>query len=99
MEAFYTGLNYLRDQEYDFVVKLDCDLSFNAYYFEDLFKEFHSDEKLGIASGQTFFLNPKGELNRLGSGYLNAKTIQETLQNFFVIFRIMYIANHYTKTK
>jgi biofilm PGA synthesis N-glycosyltransferase PgaC len=62
MEAFYTGLNYLRDQEYDFVVKLDCDLSFNAYYFEDLFKEFHADEKLGIASGQTFFLNPKGEL-------------------------------------
>src|SRR6476469_4239154 len=62
MEAFYAGLNYLKEEEYDFLVKLDCDLSFNAFYFEDLLKEFHSDEKLGIASGQTFFLNAKGEL-------------------------------------
>src|SRR5262249_17183223 len=37
--------------EYDFVVKLDCDLSFEPDYFERLLAEFAANPKLGIASG------------------------------------------------
>jgi poly-beta-1,6-N-acetyl-D-glucosamine synthase len=36
---------------FDYIVKLDGDLSFDAQYFEGLFKEFTQDERLGIASG------------------------------------------------
>jgi glycosyltransferase involved in cell wall biosynthesis len=37
--------------DYDFVVKLDCDLSFEPDYFERLLAEFGANPKLGIASG------------------------------------------------
>jgi biofilm PGA synthesis N-glycosyltransferase PgaC len=37
--------------DYDFIVKLDCDLSFDPDYFERLLAEFAANPKLGIASG------------------------------------------------
>ena len=39
---------------YDFIVKLDCDLSFEPDYFEKLLARFAADIKLGIASGVYF---------------------------------------------
>jgi poly-beta-1,6-N-acetyl-D-glucosamine synthase len=36
---------------FDYVVKLDCDLSFDPDYFEQLLAEFAADPRLGIASG------------------------------------------------
>jgi hypothetical protein len=51
MRAFNYGYNFLQESNYDFIVKLDCDLSFESYYFEKLIKRFFEDEKLGIASG------------------------------------------------
>ena len=50
VEAFYAGYETLTDQ-YNFIVKLDGDVSFGPDYFESLFKRFSSDPQLGIAGG------------------------------------------------
>jgi len=49
--AFYQGLEAAEGLEYDFIVKLDGDLSFECDYFKGLLEKFHEDPKLGIASG------------------------------------------------
>ena len=51
MEAFYDGYNYLKTNDWEFIVKLDGDLSFDSYYFENCFKEFDNNKKLGIGGG------------------------------------------------
>ena len=51
VRAFNWGYDSLGSVDYDFIVKLDCDLSFDADYFEQLLRQFQQDEKLGIASG------------------------------------------------
>jgi glycosyltransferase involved in cell wall biosynthesis len=51
VEAFYEGYSSLADADWDFIVKLDGDLSFAPDYFEQCFREFESDEKLGIGGG------------------------------------------------
>jgi poly-beta-1,6-N-acetyl-D-glucosamine synthase len=51
VRAFNWGFGLIGPIDYDFVVKLDCDLSFGANYFEQLFDRFKHDKKLGIASG------------------------------------------------
>jgi poly-beta-1,6-N-acetyl-D-glucosamine synthase len=50
IEAFYTGYAYLTDP-YDYIVKLDGDVSFGPDYFELLFQKFSTDSQLGIAGG------------------------------------------------
>ena len=40
MEAFYAGYSILNDENWDFIVKLDGDLSFPPDYFEQCFKIF-----------------------------------------------------------
>ena len=50
VEAFYAGFDTL-DQEYDFIVKLDGDVSFDPNYFESLLREFAANPQLGIAGG------------------------------------------------
>lgn len=52
MEAFYDGYNSLTRSDWDFVVKLDGDLSFAPDYFEKCFERFQTDSKLGIAGGE-----------------------------------------------
>jgi GT2 family glycosyltransferase len=51
VHAFDRGYALLKDTDYDFIVKLDGDLSFDPDYFEELLERFRSDERLGIASG------------------------------------------------
>jgi biofilm PGA synthesis N-glycosyltransferase PgaC len=51
IHAFNCGYETLRDQGYEFIVKLDCDLSFAPDHFERLLEFFAADERLGIASG------------------------------------------------
>ena len=60
IEAFYTGYETLTCQDYDFIVKLDGDLSFEPTYFESLLREFASNPKLGIAGGGVYE-KPDGE--------------------------------------
>jgi poly-beta-1,6-N-acetyl-D-glucosamine synthase len=52
MEAFYDGYNSLRRNDWDFIVKLDGDLSFPPEYFENCFEHFHRDPELGIGGGE-----------------------------------------------
>ena len=40
MEAFYDGYNTLQCNDWDFIVKLDGDLSFSPEYFEKCFEYF-----------------------------------------------------------
>ena len=64
MEAFYVGYNHIKNEEdYEYIVKLDGDLEFQANYFESLFKEFEKNSKLGIASG-VCMIERKGILER-----------------------------------
>jgi len=54
VEAFYAGYAKVKDSDFDFIVKLDADLEFNDRYFEDLFKRFDENPKMGMASGKTY---------------------------------------------
>jgi glycosyltransferase involved in cell wall biosynthesis len=51
MEAFHDGLHRLQAADWDFLVKLDGDLTFDADYFEKCFGRFNANPKLGIGGG------------------------------------------------
>jgi len=51
MEAFYAAYSVLNDDDWDFIVKLDGDLSFSPDYFEQCFKIFDAEKELGIGGG------------------------------------------------
>ncbi len=51
MEAFQDGYAQLKTKEWDFLVKLDGDLTFAADYFEKCFAHFAANPKLGIGGG------------------------------------------------
>jgi glycosyltransferase involved in cell wall biosynthesis len=51
IHAFNRGYETVEASHYDFIVKLDCDLSFGRDYFSHLLQRFAADDRLGIASG------------------------------------------------
>src|SRR5215471_7263336 len=51
IRAFNAGYALVRNTDFDFVVKLDCDLDLPPDYFQQLVTRFQSDSRLGIASG------------------------------------------------
>ncbi|MBV9998638.1 MAG: glycosyltransferase family 2 protein [Verrucomicrobia bacterium] len=51
VEAFYAGYRLIEDQAWDYLVKLDGDLSFSPDYFEKCFARFEEHARLGIAGG------------------------------------------------
>lgn len=51
VDAFYEGYRLIEQEPWDFVVKLDGDLSFAPDYFEKCFECFNLDKRLGIAGG------------------------------------------------
>ena len=61
VEAFYTGYDLLTTRDWDYIVKLDGDLRFDAHYFEFQIKAMEEDAQLGMTSGKTY--QPRG--NRL----------------------------------
>jgi glycosyltransferase involved in cell wall biosynthesis len=56
VEAFDAGYQALRSADWDFIVKLDGDLSFAPEYFERCFEYFSEDPKLGIGGGAIYNL-------------------------------------------
>jgi len=54
IEAFYAGYNFLTHHDYDYIVKLDGDLSFEPNYFEALLHQFAANPKLGITGGGVY---------------------------------------------
>ena len=51
IEAFYDGYAAINSTDWDFVVKLDGDLSFGPDYFEKCFVKFMDESGLGIGGG------------------------------------------------
>jgi len=51
IDAFYAGYSLLQDGQWDFIVKLDGDLSFAPNYFEQCFEIFEAEPALGIGGG------------------------------------------------
>ncbi len=51
VEAFNAGYNALEFRDWDFLVKLDGDLSFEPDYFEKCFHNFEKDPRLGVGGG------------------------------------------------
>jgi poly-beta-1,6-N-acetyl-D-glucosamine synthase len=51
IDAFYAGYSMLKDDRWDFIAKLDGDLSFAPDYFEQCFKIFGAETQLGIGGG------------------------------------------------
>src|SRR6185295_17450351 len=56
IEAFYAGYNALKSNDWDFIVKLDGDLSFDSGYFEKCLEYFHELSKIGIGGGLIYNL-------------------------------------------
>ena len=54
MEAFYDGFAELHQAGWNYLVKLDADLTFERDYFERCFKYFEQNPKLGIGGGKVF---------------------------------------------
>jgi biofilm PGA synthesis N-glycosyltransferase PgaC len=54
VEAFYSGYNSLQTTGWDFVVKLDGDLTFSPDYFQRCFEQFAKDSRLGIGGGEIY---------------------------------------------
>lgn len=52
VDTFYSGLAALADAEFDYICKLDGDLSFGTSYFEALMRKFEENPTLGGASGK-----------------------------------------------
>jgi poly-beta-1,6-N-acetyl-D-glucosamine synthase len=51
IRAFNVGYDLVKHHEFEFIVKLDCDIDFPTHYFESLSERFAADPLLGIASG------------------------------------------------
>ncbi len=62
VEAFYDGMAAISTPEYDFIGKMDGDLSFGPRYFETLFEKFEKDPLLGGASGKIYLVLDDGGL-------------------------------------
>jgi len=61
IDAFYDGFGLTALPDWEFVVKMDGDLSFDACYFEKCLDRFEQDKRLGIGGG-TICRNRDGEL-------------------------------------
>ncbi|WP_298234631.1 glycosyltransferase [uncultured Azohydromonas sp.] len=60
VEAFKDGLSYLTVSAWDYIVKLDGDLSFEPDYFERCLSEFLIDPCLGIVGGTVYTTGKHG---------------------------------------
>lgn len=54
VDAFNDGYRHLQSTDWDFIVKLDGDLSFAPEYFQSCFQAFHENQKLGITGGTIY---------------------------------------------
>lgn len=54
VEAFYDGYHTIQDEDWDFVVKLDGDLTYSPDYFEKCFQHFDDQPKLGVGGGDIY---------------------------------------------
>ena len=60
MEAFHDGYAALESNSWDFLVKLDGDLSFSADYFANCLGRFASNPRLGVGGGVIVYETERG---------------------------------------
>lgn len=63
VEAFYEGLNIAGTTDWNFLVKLDGDLTFTKDYFEQIYDRFCKEPRLGVGGG-TIYSADKGTIKR-----------------------------------
>lgn len=51
IDAFYAGYEFIEGPDWEFIVKLDGDLTLDGDYFKNCLNEFHENPKLGIGGG------------------------------------------------
>ena len=51
IEAFNAGYKEIKGIEWDFIVKMDCDITLPDHFFKDVLDAFERDPKLGILGG------------------------------------------------
>lgn len=75
VELFYTGFNLIKDDDFDYVVKLDGDLRLPTDFFEKIIFKFEKNPALGIASGVSY-IQKKGKWirERAAKGYTYGET-------------------------
>ena len=56
IEAFYDGYEKIKDKDFDYICKMDGDLTIGPLYFETLLNKFSKDTHLGSASGKLFLV-------------------------------------------
>lgn len=76
IDTFYSGFEALKTQDYDYLCKIDGDMTFQDDYFEKLLKKFEEDPKLGGASGKPWnpvgdTLVPEGMIDEMVAGQVN----------------------------
>ncbi len=62
IEAFYDGYRTIESADYEFICKMDGDLTIGPRYFETLFAKFEQDPRLGSASGKLYLDVGDGKL-------------------------------------
>jgi exopolysaccharide biosynthesis WecB/TagA/CpsF family protein len=59
IEAFYAGLDQVHLEDFDYLCKLDMDLSLPVRYFEFLMLRMESNPRIGTTSGKPWFVHPQ----------------------------------------
>lgn len=54
INAFYAGYDTLRREDWEFIVKLDGDLTFSPDYFQKCLEHFDNQPRLGIGGGEVY---------------------------------------------
>jgi glycosyltransferase involved in cell wall biosynthesis len=60
VDLVFEGLRNITVKDYDCIVKLDCDISFESDFFQRILNAFATHPKLGITSGISFLVQPWG---------------------------------------
>jgi biofilm PGA synthesis N-glycosyltransferase PgaC len=59
IEAFYSGLETVNLDDFDYICKLDMDLDLPVRYFELLIERMESSPRVGTTSGKPWFIHPQ----------------------------------------
>ena len=60
VEAFYDGYRAIQNNDWEFIVKLDGDLTFSENYFEKCFDHFEAEPRLGVGGGEIYHATDSG---------------------------------------
>lgn len=58
IDAFYTGYDTIRPDDFDYVCKLDLDLALPPGYFPGLMDRMEAEPRIGTCSGKAYFFPP-----------------------------------------